>query len=274
MNGFFQLLMILCFLSIVVSFIGIPYAFKKKKRKKPFVTALAVSILLLFASGFAYHQTESPDQLATDQKRHEERLAAKAQEKAAKEQAAADAELQKKYDDQAEYEAWIAQKNQQEQDAADAELQKKYDDQAEYEAWIAKKEQQKYDDQAAYEAWVPAEIERICRNSLGSSFISVDVNDDYGHYGSGNKIVLPHFVASSQNRNSILKQSGELLRALYAEDLPISEVTTFTAKSEGGMNIAKCTLTSNRANSIAWDSINYKKLPSYIDEFWCIPALR
>ncbi len=47
------------------------------------------------------------------------------------------AELQKKYDDQAKYEEWIAwQKSEDEKKAAE-ELQKKYDDQAKYEEWIA-----------------------------------------------------------------------------------------------------------------------------------------
>lgn len=52
------------------------------------------------------------------------------------------AELQKKYDDQAKYEEWIAWQKSEEEKKAAAELQKKYDDQAKYEEWIAWKKSQ------------------------------------------------------------------------------------------------------------------------------------
>ena len=76
-----------------------------------------------------------------------------------------DKELQKKYDDQKQYEEWIAWQQSEKEKAEKAELQKKYDDQKQYEEWIAwqqsEKEkaekaelQKKYDDQKKYEEWI------------------------------------------------------------------------------------------------------------------------
>ena len=138
MNGFFQLLMFLFFLSILVSFIGIIYTFIKKKRKKPFIKALIVSILLLFVSVAAYHQTESPEQLAADRKYQAEHTAEKTKEKAAKDQFAAN--LEKDIADQKQ--AVAEKKAKDKQDAEDAKLQEKYDKQAKYESWLAQKVEQ------------------------------------------------------------------------------------------------------------------------------------
>ena len=51
-----------------------------------------------------------------------------------------DKELQKKYDDQKQYEEWIAWQQSEKEKAEKAELQKKYDDQKKYEEWIAWKQ--------------------------------------------------------------------------------------------------------------------------------------
>ena len=147
-------------LATVISIIGILYAVIKKRKRKPFLKALAVSVAIGIAGFIGAAITMTPEeraaanqhrierQQAADQKKADKEKAA-ADDKAQKEQASADAALQKKYDDQADYEAWIAQ---QEKDKADAELQKKYDDQADYEAWIAQKENSNdtsYDSQPA-----------------------------------------------------------------------------------------------------------------------------
>ncbi len=74
-------------------------------------------------------------------------------------------ELQKKYDDQKQYEEWIAWQEAEKEKTEKAELQKKYDDQKKYEEWIAWQEaekekaekaelQKKYDDQKKYEEWM------------------------------------------------------------------------------------------------------------------------
>lgn len=71
-------------------------------------------------------------------------------------------ELQKKYDDQAKYEEWIAWQKQEEERKANEELQKKYDQQAQYERWIEdQRKKGKLPEQiAAREAAAAAEKER------------------------------------------------------------------------------------------------------------------
>lgn len=81
-------------------------------------------------------------------------------------------ELQKKYDDQAKYEEWIAWQKQEEERKANEELQKKYDQQAQYERWIEdQRKKGKLPEQiAAREAAAAAEKERKENTiSLGDS---------------------------------------------------------------------------------------------------------
>ncbi len=70
--------------------------------------------------------------------------------------------LQKKYDDQAKYEEWIAWQKQEKERKAEAELQEKYDQQAQYERWIEdQRKKGKLPEQiAAREAAAAAEKER------------------------------------------------------------------------------------------------------------------
>ena len=118
-----------------------------------------------------------------------------------------DKELQKKYDDQKQYEEWIAWQEAEKEKAEKAELQKKYDDQKQYEEWIAwqqaEKEkaekaelQKKYDDQKVYEEWIAwqksendkklaAEAEERARQQAEiNKYTQVEVNTLYRSFKS------------------------------------------------------------------------------------------
>lgn len=197
MNGFFQLLMFLFFLSVLVSFAGIIYAFIKKKRRKPFVKALIASILLLFASAFAYHQTESPEQLAADRQHQAERKSEKAKEKAEKDQLAAKQE--KEAADQKQ--AVADKKAKDKQDAEDAKLQNKYDDQAKYEAWLAQKAEQEKDKEDAQNK--TAEDDRIKVNGTYTVSMDMLVTREY------HDVAMVQRAAENQDNDAIISLTYE-----------------------------------------------------------------
>lgn len=85
--------------------------------------------------GILLYALKTPEQDAQDKLHSQAQSILKERQKEQQEQ---DAELQKKYDEQAQYEEWIDWQEKQK----NAELQKKYDDQAKYEKWIAQKKQQ------------------------------------------------------------------------------------------------------------------------------------
>ena len=59
-------MILISFLGIGASCIGLIYAFIKKNRTRPFLSAIIATVVLLLVSAFAYHQTESPEQLAAE----------------------------------------------------------------------------------------------------------------------------------------------------------------------------------------------------------------
>ena len=222
MNGFFNLLMFLFFLSILVSFAGIIYAFIKKKRKKPFVKALFASILLLLASSYAYHQTESPEQLAADRQRRLDSKAEQAKKKAEREQRAA----KQAKDDADQKQAFIDKQVKDKQDAEDAKLQKKYDDQAKYEAWLAQKAEQEKDKEDAQNK--TAEDDRIKVNGTYTVSMDMLITREY------HDVAMVQRAAENQDNDAIISLTYE------GKIFTVNEGTSVTVLDKGYGYAAVC----------------------------------
>lgn len=212
-----------------------------------------------------------------------------------KEQQEQDAELQKKYDDQAQYEEWIDWQKKQK----DAELQKKYDDQAKYEKWIAQKKQQeqkkadaelqkKYDDQAKYEEWIAWQQqntpEKRIRDSLSDKTASVNVsnqgNDSYqvSITTKANMRKQFEYITMSEHEKNVAmvyEQCRHIVKDIQDSEVPVSLVTIYltgkTQDSEGYINdndnIAICGV---KGNANCKDIYSFQ---NYVTRLWMVNGL-
>lgn len=128
-------------------------------------------------------------------------------------------------------------------------------------------------------------IKDICKDKLGSQLISVEVNDNIGK-NDGSKIVLIHLkgqtgVSDEGSRKMMLRQSIDLLDALYTSGQPISEVTSFSEATmvdkygKGTQTVVmKCTLKSDTAAKIEWKNKGSIDFTQVLDSYWVSPSLR
>jgi len=143
---------------------------------KAVVACVLIGILSALGS-YAEPQEVKEQRIAQEEQKKQEEAAQKEQEEqevAEKaEQDAKDKELQDAYDQQAQYEEWIAWQESEKKKEEDAALQDAYDKQAQYEEWMEWKKgqelQEAYDKQAQYEEWIAwqqqqAEAEAAERN--------------------------------------------------------------------------------------------------------------
>lgn len=205
------------------------------------------------------------------------------------------AELQKKYDDQAQYEEWIDWQKKQK----NAELQKKYDDQAKYEKWIAQKKQQeqkkadaelqkKYDDQAKYEEWIAWQQqnppEKRIRDNLSDKNASVNVsnqgNDSYQvsittKANMRNQFEYITMSEHEKNEAMIYEQCRHIVKDIQDSEVPVSLVTIYltgkTQDSEGYINdndnIAICGVKGNA------DCKDIYSFQNYVTRLWMVNGL-
>lgn len=122
-----------------------------------------------------------------------------------------------------------------------------------------------------------SKIEAICLKNIkdGDELVKVEVNEDMSNknYGSGKLIVLPYFKSQSGYRSTELMKISKLMKNLYSEGLPISEVTIFT-QDMSGMTIMKSTLSAEKATAIDWKNVRYSSFDKQLDKFWTAPGLR
>lgn len=120
-------------------------------------------------------------------------------------------------------------------------------------------------------------IESICRKNIkdGDELVKVEVNEDISNknYGSGKFIVLPYFKSQSGVRSTELMKISKMMKNIYSEELPISEVTIFT-QDMSGKTIIKSTLSAEKAATIDWKNIRYSNFDKQLDKFWTAPGLR
>lgn len=156
MNTLFALLAFFSFLAIPVCLLGVVYAFVRKKRKKPFVRGMAVAFVIMILSAVVFSVTRTPEQIAADEARAEQRRIANELEEAQ--------EAQKKAAEQ----AIKAQQEQDEKAAKEAEEAQKKADEA------AAKAQEEAEE--AKENAEPGFFARL-GSSLGSLFSSSSENN-------------------------------------------------------------------------------------------------
>jgi hypothetical protein len=122
-----------------------------------------------------------------------------------------------------------------------------------------------------------SKIESICRKNIsnGDELIKVEVNEDMSNknYGSGKVIVLPYFKSQSGARSTELMKISKMMKILYSEGLPISEVTIFT-QDMSGKTIMKSTLSAEKAATIDWENVRYSNFDKQLDKFWTVSGLR
>ena len=183
-----------------------------------------------------------------------------------KEQQEQDAELQKKYDEQAQYEEWIDWQEKQK----NAELQKKYDDQAKYEEWIAWQQQN-----------TP---EKRIRDSLSDKDASVNVsnqgNDSYQvsittKAKMRNQFEYITMSEHEKNEAMIYDQCRHIVKDIQDSEVPVSLVTIYltgkTQDSEGyihdNANIAICGV---KGNANCKDVYSFQ---NYVTRLWMVNGL-
>ncbi len=145
-----------------------------------------------------------------------------------------DKELQKKYDDQKQYEEWIAWQQSEKEKAEKAELQKKYDDQAKYEEWIAwkKSEEEKAN---AEKNKKRAGLNRLEENgqiqyiNLGNDTYNIIITAPAKLDYSGNNFTdLINYATQDKHERNILssaKQCMELVQIVQDAELNVNNYT-------------------------------------------------
>lgn len=143
-------------------------------------------------------------------------------------------ELQKKYDDQAKYEEWIAWQKREEEKKAAAELQKKYDDQAKYEEWIAwqKSEEEKKE---AEKNKKRAGLNRLERNgqiqyiNLGNDTYNIIITESANfNYSKKDLTDLINYASQSEHERNIVstaKQCMELVQVVKEAEVNVNNFT-------------------------------------------------
>lgn len=110
-------------------------------------------------------------------------------------------ELQKKYDDQKQYEEWMAWKQEEKEKEEKALLQKKYDDQKQYEEWITWKQQKDKSfwliATAAYEPWLTGTYGKEPK------YMDATQEEPIGEWISGDDIVSLTYLPSSKQRADV-----------------------------------------------------------------------
>jgi hypothetical protein len=134
------------------------------------------------------------------------------------------------------------------------------------------------------DAKVVSEIEKICKDQLGSKFIEVEIRENAGQPGT--KMVVPHFKGNEGwdndgTRKAMILQTRDLFNKLFNSGLPISKAVAMIQGNlidkygnENNSNVMKCTLTDTTSAKINWKNINQVDFKSVLDNVWIHPALR
>ena len=134
-------------------------------------------------------------------------------------------------------------------------------------------------------------IIKVCKDTLRTDFVSVEINDNLsGEPGSnGTKVVLVTGKIRDGSSNEKIRTANviraqELFGALYTSGQPISKAVYFVeAELVDGNgkkikdNAFKFTLNKKTADKFDWKnpySISIEKFPSLIDESWMLPQFR
>lgn len=260
---------------------------KMHRNKMIYCIVTVVGIFVIYA--ILLYTLKTPEQDAQDKLHSQAQSILKERQKEQQEQ---DAELQKKYDDQAQYEEWIAWQEKQKK----AKLQKKYDDQAKYEKWIAQKKQQeqdaelqkKYDDQAKYEEWIAWQQQNTPENRIRDSLSDKDASINVSGQGNNSYQVsittkakmrnqLEYITMSEHEKNEamIYDQCRHIVKDIQDSEVPVSVVTIYlTGKiqdSEGyihdNANIAICGV---KGNANCKDVYHFQ---NYVTRLWMVNGL-
>ena len=153
---------------------------------------------------------------------------------------------QEPYDKQAQYEEWIAWKEQQEK-------QELYDKQAQYEEWIAWKEQQEqqekqelYDKQAQYEEWIAwqrAQVEEAARAEA----------EEKSQYQSVSAVgMIRDYDANAMTaKQRYLNKKIKVLRAQIV-DIDVSGALLIASPNDDDISFIQCTPSNNlKGKSVA-----------------------
>ncbi len=150
----------------------------------------------------------------------------------------------------------------------------------------------KEEKQAATGDRVKDAIIKVCKDTLSTDFVSVEINDNLSGEPSskGTKVVLVTGKIRDGSSNEKIRTANviraqELFGALYTSGQPISKVVYFVEADElvdgngkkSKDNAFKFTLNKKTADKFDWKnrySISIETFPSLIDETWMLPQFR
>lgn len=126
-------------------------------------------------------------------------------------------------------------------------------------------------------------ITSIASKNLGDNFKKIEVKDFIDD--STKKLVLVHYNGNigydnAMTKKSMLIQTAELFKELFAAGIPIQEVTAFIYADVKGSSVSheglvmKCQLKGSNASNIDWRNINKTKFDQNLDNIWIAPALK
>ena len=122
----------------------------------------------------------------------------------------------------------------------------------------------------------------IASKNLGKNFKKIEVKDFVDD--STKKIVLVHYNGSggydsTMAKKSMLIQTADLFKELFAAGIAIHEITAFIytdMKNSNGLHESlamKCQLNGSTAAGISWNNINKTKFDQNLDYIWTAPGL-
>ena len=132
-------------------------------------------------------------------------------------------------------------------------------------------------------------IIKVCKDTLGHDFVSVDVVDNLsnepGAKGTKNVSVIGKIregTSDEKTRVANIIQARSLFKALYTSGQPIGRVIYFVEADlvdnygkKGKGNAFKFTLSKKIADKFDWNSvIEIESFPSLIDNTWMLPQFR
>ena len=150
----------------------------------------------------------------------------------------------------------------------------------------------KEEKQAATGDRVKDAIIKVCKDTLSTDFVSVEINDNLSGEpdSKGTKVVLVTGKIRDGSSNEKIRTANviraqELFGALYTSGQPISKVVYFVEADElvdgngkkSKDNAFKFTLNKKTADKFDWKnrySISIETFPSLIDETWMLPQFR
>ena len=265
MNLMFGIAMFSFALLGLVSFIGLIWSSYRKHQKKPWLIFIAINAFLFVGSVALYNHLLTPEEKSAFAVQREQR---KAEQEREKNSERINASMYPKNQVERSDISSLPEKN----TALETNSAERKD--------IAK---QNPNHTAPESQSAESVFTSIAHNKLGRNFKRLEVRNSIDD--SSKKIVLVHYDGragwdNTMTKKSILIQTADLFKDLFASGIAIQEITAFIYADMIGPNgsnkglAMKCQLKGSTAANINWESIDKAKFNQNLDYVWMTPDIR